>query len=389
MIKIKHNNNEIDFTTAEWSGTSTQCSRTLTFSIPWNPYDKEYTQMDIKLGDLISLYEDEKLLFLGTVTTREKSAAIGTASFTAMDFMHHLLRSNITKKFKKTTPEKITTNICKMVGVPTKNLYKTKTNIDMIFFEDACIYDIIMRVYRMAKASTAKIFMPIMDGKNVSVIEKGLPSGVTLTQGVDVTDASYSDTVDNMVDRVEIYNEKGKKLGEVANKKNVTSYGVYQSTYTKEKGVNAKKAARALLQGITKEVNISGLIGDVRAISGYSVVVSDISIGVSGTFFISSDTHRFENGIHTMELELAYRNIPEEGAEEQDKEEEKPKEINSRKCFYLDNSTVYHSSKSCPSCGKKKKFKQSTVKQMKKIKITSGKNKGKRKYKPCLKCWEV
>ena len=61
---------------------------------------------------------------------------------------------------------------------------------------------------------------------------------------------------------------------------------------------------------------------------------------------------------------------------------------NGAKCWYIESGSVYHSSTACPSC-KGKKTKKSTVSKVKKIKITKGKNKGKRKYKPCSKCWNT
>ena len=383
MIKLRWKDKWIDFESVEWSGTENQCSRQVTFSIPSNPYDKSFEKLDIKLGDLIYLYDGTKQLFIGTVTTREKSAAVGTASYTAMDFMHHLLRSNGTYKFTKTTPEKISKKVCSDVKVGTTKLATTKCNIAKMFFEDACIYDIIISAYRKAKAVTGKKYMPVMVGNKVSVIEKGLSSGVKLTQGVSITDATYTDTTDNMVDRVVIYNDTKKKLGQVENKKNISSYGVYQQTYTKEDGVDAKKQANAMLVGITKEANIEST-GDIKAISGYSIQIDDKATGLSGKFYIKSDTHTFADGVHTMSLELSYENVMESGA---DYEGTKKKVLaNNEKCYYLASSSVYHASTSCSAC-KGKKPKKTTVANIKKIKITSGKNKGKRKFKPCSKCW--
>ena len=383
MIRLRWKEKWIDFESVEWSGTENQCSRQVTFTIPSNPYDKSFEKLAIKLGDLVYLYDGTKQLFVGTVTQREKTAEIGTASYTAMDFMHHLLRSNGTYKFTKTTPEKITKKVCSDVKVGTTKLATTKCNIAKMFFEDACIYDIIISAYRKAKALNGKKYMPVMVGNKVSVIEKGKSSGVKLVQGVSITDASYSDTTDNMVDRVVIFNDKKKKLGQVEEKKNVSSYGVYQQVYAKEDGVDAKKQAKAMLVGITKEASIES-IGDINAISGYSIQIDDKATGLSGKFYIESDTHTFSDGVHTMSLELSYENSMEEGT---DYEGTSKKVVaNNEKCYYLSSSTVYHSRTSCPAC-KGKNTKKTTVEKIKKIKITAGKNKGKRKYKACSKCW--
>lgn len=390
MIRIKWKKEWIEFEKAEWSGTSEQCSRQLSFSIPHNPYDKEFSNKNIKLGDLIYLYNDKNCLFVGTVTSREISAEIGTREYVALDFMHHLLRSTGTFKFKNMSPETIAKKLCKNLNITVGSLAKTGVNIPKIFFEEQSYYDMIVRVYRKAKATTKKIYMPAMDGKKVSVIVKGTSSGVVLEQGKDITEASYSDTTDNIVDKVVIYDEKLKKLGEIKDDTNISKYGIYQNTYTKEKGVNAKNVAKSMLVGVTKEAQVTAL-GNIKAISGKSIKIKDSATGLTGTFYISADTHTFEDDTHTMNLELVWKNVSEEGAEvyAQSKSEKAKKKLsNASKCYYLENSSVYHSSKSCTACAGKKNLKTSTVAKMKKIKLTSGKNKGKRKYRACSKCWK-
>lgn len=384
MIKLRWKDKWIQYESVEWSGTHNQCSRKISFTLPSNPYDRNFEKLNIKLGDLMYLYNNTTLIFVGTVTSRERTAAVGTVSYVAMDFMQHLLRSNASYKFSNTTPEKITQKVCSDLQIKTTNLAKTKCSIMKLFFDDQCIYDIIVKAYRKAKATTGKIYMPVMKANKLSVIQKGIDSGVILTQGVDITDATYSDTTDNMVNLVNIYNDGLKKLGQVKNKKHISSYGVYQQTYTKEKGVNAKKQAQAMMVGITKEASIEA-IGNIKAISGYSIKINDKATGLTGTFYITSDTHTFSNGVHTMSLGLSWKNETEQGADST-VDISKKNITNSAKCYYLSNSSVFHSTTSCPAC-KSKSTKKSTVAEMKKIKITSGKNKGKRKYKACSKCW--
>lgn len=385
MIKLFWNKISLKYESLEWSGTHNQCSREISFTLPWNPYDRDFKNYKIKLGDLIYMYDDKDKLFVGTITSREKSAEIGTASYTAMDFMHHLLRSSASYKFKNTTPEKITKQVCGDAKVPVGELPKTKCNIAKMIVEESSLYDIIVSAYRKVSAITKKKYMPVMDGKKVSVIVKGKKSGVTLTQGVDITAASYSDTTGNMVNVVNIYNDSLKQLGQVK-AKTVDKYGVYMQAYTKEKGVNAKEEAESMFVGVTKEASVEA-IGNIKAISGRSIVIKDKATGLSGTFYITSDTHTFSGDTHMMTLELSWTNERESGNPETKTDKMKNPLTNKSKCYYLDGSSVYHSSTSCVAC-KGKKTKSSTVAEMKKIKLASGENKGKRKYKPCSKCWE-
>lgn len=385
MIKIKWKGKMLDFESVEWSGTDNQCSRQLTFTVPVNPYDKMFKSYGIALGDLVKLYNDKKLLFLGTITAREKTAAVGTASYTAVDFMQHLLRSTGTYVFRNTTPEAIAKRLCTEMKIKIGSLAKTKIYIKRLIYEEQAIYDIIVGAYRKAKTQTKKKYMPVMEGSKFSVIEKGLSSGVKLTQGVNITDASYNDTTDNIVNKVDIYSDSRVKLGQIENRKSQEKYGIYQSQITKEKGTDAKKEALTLLTGVTKEASIEAL-GDVRAISGRSIVINDKATGLKGTFYISSDTHSFSNGTHTMSLDLTWVNEMEYGAEETKDDTNKKQITNDAVCYYLENSKVYHSTTECNSC--KNKAKKSTVAELKKILITKGTNKGARKYRPCAKCWE-
>lgn len=317
----------IPHTTLIWSGTDTQASRSIEFEIPWNPYDKEFTKWNIKKGDVIELWfngSDEAWL-VGTVTSREKTDEIGTARYVVKDYMHHLLQSTGTYIFKNVTPEAITKKVCGDAGIPVGNLFKTGVKIKKMIFEGACLYDIIIKAYRKVKAETKKNYIPFMLGNKLIVLEKGNDCAAQLTQGVNITSASYSDNVDNMVDLVRIYNDKHKEIGTVKNDKHLSTYGVYQQTYQKEDGVSATKAAKAMLYGTTREASVEAL-GDIRAISGFSIKIKDPATGLTGKFYITSDTHTFENNTHTMSLNLAWKDTMEEGAELWKKQEQENQE---------------------------------------------------------------
>lgn len=295
------------FESLTWSGTDTQCSRQITFTLPANAYRSDIGKPKVALGDAVTLYHDGRQIFVGIVTTREKPAEVGAYSYTADDFMSYLLRSSATYKFRKHTAEYIVRKVCGDLKIQTVNLAKTGYSIPKLFCEDMAVYDIMVRAYRKAKAHTGKKYMPAMQGRKVTVITKGTSSGVTLSQDSNISDASYSDTLDSMIDWVRIYSEKGKKLGMVQNKKQVQKYGIYQAAYTKEEKVNAKKAAKAMLEGVAKEAGVSA-IGDVRAKAGYSIKIQDKATGLSGKFYITSDSHTFEGRTHTMTLGLAWKN---------------------------------------------------------------------------------
>lgn len=163
MIKVLWKKKWIPFERLTWSGTDNQASREISISLPSNPYDKNVEQFKISLGDLIQIYDNssKKWLFTGIITSRNRTAEVGSASYTAKDFMHYLLRSNTTKKFVNKTPESITKSICKELKIETAKLPKTKANIPKLIFQDQCCYDIIITAWRKAKKKTKKKYMPI------------------------------------------------------------------------------------------------------------------------------------------------------------------------------------------------------------------------------------
>ena len=387
-IKLLWNKKWLDYTSVEWSGSNNQSSRQITFSLPANRYDKGFKNVNIKLGDIVSLYDSKTRLFLGVITAREKSAEIGTESYTARDFLHYLLRSMGMYKFKNKTPERIAKQICGSVGIKVDKLATTGVVIPKMICEDMSLYDIIAKAYRKAFLKTGKRYLLSMNADKLVVAEKGLKSGIILDQSQDITGATYSDTTDNMVNLVKIYNDSMKQIGEVRHKDNIDKFGIYQSTYQKEDGVSANTEAGKMLVGA---------IGYIGAISGKSIVIKDGATGLKGMFYITNDSHRFENGTHMMDLDLAWKLIDEEDSE--DAEEKKGKKSKKKKgrrtakqkvtpastVYYLKSGNVYHSNSSCHVL-KGNTPKKTILSELLKETLKKGKNKGKSKYRACKIC---
>lgn len=64
-----------------------------------------------------------------------------------------------------------------------------------------------------------------------------------------------------------------------------------------------------MLIGVEKRITLDGIDGDLRCIAGNGVEVYDQATGLSGLFWIDSDSHTWENGTHIMNLELNFKNI--------------------------------------------------------------------------------
>lgn len=317
-LKVEWKGNDITSTVSSitWSGSAYSSVRSLEFSVVNQAGDTHFKTPDIKLGDLICFYNGNDKLFHGKLTKRERKGEAGTITYTAQDYMLYLIRSKGTYKFKKKKPEQITQLICKDLKIKTKSIAKTNMKIKKLLFQDKEYYNMILAAYSKAYKKTGTSYQLIMDGDKLSVIKKGSMLNVTLDQKEGITESSYEQSTDSMVNKVAIYNSKNKRIGTVSNKNWIKAYGTYQDSVTVDSG-NGKKEAENTLLGLDTSASLTA-IGDIRCKAGYGIKINDVDSGLCGKFWIENDSHVFENGTYMMTLELAFKNIME--TEEDDAE---------------------------------------------------------------------
>ncbi len=295
-----------------WSGSVSQAARTAEISIINAPNDKniESLQLNIGAGDGIELCENDIVIFFGEVQSANKTSETGTVTYACYDLLNHLLKSTGVYNFANTTAERITQKVCADLQIKTGSIEETKAVIKKMIIDGDNFYDIIMKAYTKASVQTGKKYICRMNGSELSVEEKGTKiKDFILAEGSNITNTQHEETIENMVNVVKIYNEKGAQVGEVREKDLIEKYGIYQQIYKKEKGINVQMAAENMLIGVEKRITLDGIAGDLRCIAGNGVEVYDQASGLSGLFWIDSDTHTWENGTHIMTLELNFKNI--------------------------------------------------------------------------------
>lgn len=300
--------------TVNWSGSVSQAARSLELAVINAPEDKNVVKLGLKIaaGDLIQFY-DKDLIFLGQVITATETTETGTITYTCNDLLNHLLKSTGVYNFSNTTAEQITKKVCADFAIETGTIITTNVPIKKMIIDGSSIYDIIMMAYTKAAKQTGKKYICKMIGKKLSVLEKGIVvKGYVLQDGVNITNVTLEETIDNMVNLVKIYDDAGKQIGEVKKDEWLQRFGVYQQIYKKEKGINAITAAKNLLSGIESTISLDGIEGNLECIAGNGVKVKDKATGLNGLYWIDSDTHTWQDGIHTMSLDLNFKNIMEE-----------------------------------------------------------------------------
>lgn len=293
-----------------WSGSAGQAGRQLEATILYSPLDSNIPDINIKLGDRLLFYDEGSLLINIMVYNRERSSEQGTITYSGYDDLKRLCDSQGIYNLKKTTPEAIVKKVCNDINICTKDIPVTNVPIKKFLIDSAeSLYKIIMKAYTKAYKVNGKKYMPIMINRKLSVIQKGIViDKFVLTDDVNITSSSYSESIDGMVNKIKIYNNKVKQIGEVKNDAHIKNYGIFQGAYTEEDGINSTIAAKNMLKGITKEASIEA-IGNIMCISGYGINIEDSLTKLTADFWIESDSHTWQDGIHTMSLSLAFKNI--------------------------------------------------------------------------------
>lgn len=294
-----------------WSGDIGQAARRVEFGYVYND---SIQKVNVSLGNQVKVLYDNKEIFRGYVFYREIDTENDTVRITAYDGLIYLLKSKATYNFKNITASDIVKKIAQDFGIQVGSLASASLRQKLIV-EGETLYDIIMKAYTNESKHTGNKYMPLFKEGKLSIIEKGKTVvSYVLSSSENITSTTYSESLENMINRVKIYDENGKYIGKVENSNWIRDYGILQDVYTKEKDKNAYSVAKNMLKGIEKTLSIRAL-GNVECITGMAVKVKDKTTGLTGLFYIDSDTHTFENGQHMMDLTLNFQNIMDEKSE--------------------------------------------------------------------------
>ena len=327
MIKLicqKASGEKIDITNllinVTWSGDYKSCARKLEFSLISSPMDKNIPKVDIPIMSIISFYEDDNELFRGFVYEREKSSD-NAMSFLCYDYCAKLNDIKVSKNIKNQTASTIYNNFLTEYGLNKGDIIQANTKIKKIFLGTTA-YDMIMTAYIEEAKNTNKKYMIYSRGNKFYASEKGIVKlKLSFEEGKNILSSNFKESVSNMVNKVLIVDENGNKVSEVKNDEWLKTYGLFQDVYKQQEGKDSNAEAKAMLKDIEQTCSLTGF-GDTTCITGYGVQVKDTHTGLVGLFYIDSDTHTWEGGNYTIDLELNFKNIMNEVSAGEDEKTE-------------------------------------------------------------------
>lgn len=303
-----------------WSGGYQEAARKLEAELSVSAMDAWLRSPSVELADVLMLFSGEgEELFRGYVFGKSKTLTGNRLTINAYDGMIYLIKSELSRQFQQVTAEQVAEVVCGELEVPAGEM--AYTGIPQSFPHLAKTgYEAIMTAYTTAGRQNGKRYMPRMKAGKLDVVEKGaVVARRRVLASVHLTESSYGENLEDMVNTVLLADEKGNALGHISRPEWVSSYGLLQRVYQQEEGKDVATMAKALLQDYRKNASVE-LLGGPDAydlIAGNAVQVRESYTGLNGLFYIDEDTHTFENGQHMVALELNFRNVMDEQEAEQ------------------------------------------------------------------------
>ncbi|MGN7387719.1 XkdQ/YqbQ family protein [Sporosarcina sp. SAFN-015] len=314
----------------EIGGDTAQAFRTCSIALN-NTRDGRRYAIPFKNGGELRVHYGDIEFFRGVIFESSIDAK-GAQSLKAHDANVYLTKNNDTVRFVGKTATQIIATLCGKYGIPTGSLATTRHVIPKFIVRGKTLYEIaVLALTETQKATGKRYRLRNVAGKLELVEVTASVKHLTLENGRNIIDASYSESIEEVRTRVKLTGgDENKPVTVEVSSPSASKYGIMQH-YEHNSDVKSvkqlKPLADALLAELSKpkqEFNVT-VIGDIDVVSATSVLVNETMTGIKGAFYVAADSHKFEaNGLHTMSLRLT-RELELERIEYEAPEEPKPK----------------------------------------------------------------
>lgn len=302
--------NTIDITqrvkTITLSGSIREAARTMTVDLV-QPKDGSLPDLPLQLGAQLRLWADGATRYSGTVVQRSTNSQSSTLSFACLDRGWYTANNEAVYQFSGITPEKAARTVCADFGIPVGKLADTGISLSRNFSGDS-LDTIINTMYKLAADQNGKRYLVRFDGLGqLEVVEKATTAQLRLgpTMGM-----NYTEDISNLQNSVAIYSEDGSLIRTIDDAESVALYGQLQHVLKQKDGEDASKEAQTWLEDNGPQQSVSvDCMGDPALISGAAVSIQDRATGVTGLFWIESDSHTFKLGQYYTNIKLNFRNL--------------------------------------------------------------------------------
>lgn len=288
--------------TITWSGDINQMARKLAFDYLYTDISQDIVPTEISIGSRVIMYsDDEELLFDGIVITEDFDESEIKKNIQAADYAFYL-KSEVYGAFKG-TPCHVTNMVLAMFGIDVGQIPDDTGKVDILATGDKTIYQVITEAY---ESVGSRVYIH-MTGTMLNVEKIGACLAGIVTGDDSVISAKYKSSMENMINRVAVINTSASLITTVDSED--TQYGIIQKVYkhdSKDKDMMAE--AVKLFKSLENSGSVS-VKGNISYTAGRSIIVEKVNSRIQGLFYITSDSHTFSSGQHTVNLTLDFSEV--------------------------------------------------------------------------------
>lgn len=295
----------------QWSGDVAQPHRTLTVSFS-NTHNAEDVRIAFELGKELRFYADGVGLFRGVIFSYDINDK-GDATITAHDENVYLTKNVDTQKFVKMTAGSIVRALCKTFSILTGTIADTGYVIPKLILRNMTLWDMIVTALtETRKQNNRKFFVYSREGKLFLREKKDEVVRWMLEDGVNIISATRSQSIEEMRTAVKATGGDDKKPVTFTAKDAglIAKYGLMQHVETAESDATASQIQQLAkerlkeLGQVAEDVSVTAL-GNTAVVAGAAVYAFEGMTDIVGGYYVNADTHRFESGLHTMDVTLS------------------------------------------------------------------------------------
>lgn len=306
-----------------WSGDYRSPSRTLEVSYLRPVNDSNIPQKDVLINSTCCFYVDSVEIFRGNCVDIDKDSSSNITTMTFKDIGYILSTDKKNYNFNNVRGDEAVKKIFKenKPSIPYSYIAPCNSKITQMYIGKTG-YEIIMDIYtKHSKNGGGKWkYMIKVSLDKMSIIEKGVHTiNIEFRESENIINTSYKQNINDFTNRVVVVDEKGNKTYEKVNNELMKIYNRYATEViqsNKENKVSSSEIANAF-KDMQKTCSLTGF-GNINAITGCKVSVRDKHTGLVGIFYVDKDTHTWQGGKHTIELELNFENLMDEHTEEKE-----------------------------------------------------------------------
>ena len=293
------------FETVEWCGSIKTSCRTLEVT-----YLKDKAKFE--LGQEIEFIVDGKKIFIGKIFKISQNTEEETNTIKAYDNAVMLNKNNFIENFYNIQPSNIAKNILGKLKIEVGELPLDKTKCTFPAL-DRTGYEIILMAYKLQAAKDNKVYSIVSENNKISVVEQGtLIPNLSLTSSTNIRQAKYSESIEEMVNKVILYETvegESKVIATKENSEEISKYGVFQRVQEQDKNNEVYLQVNSILKGVQESSDLT-VDGNIYLMSGFSVPIKVKTLSkLNLTFLIETDRHVWTSNDYITYITLAFENV--------------------------------------------------------------------------------